>query len=195
MKNKIKNRPWLATAVLTVILAAGGFVGVKAATAAEQHERANVQVAQYSESSRARGYSAVVKRVVPAVVNISSSKVAKQDTRGLDRMKNDPFFRQFFGDDLFRQIPKNRREKSLGSGVLVSPEGYILTSSHVVEGATNVDVTLHDKREFKAKVIGNDARTDIAVLKITDVVPGAKFPTLTLADSSKVEVGDVVLAI
>jgi len=62
-------------------------------------------------------------------------------------------------------------------------------------GATNVDVTLHDKREFKAKVIGNDARTDIAVLKITDVVPGAKFPTLTLADSSKVEVGDVVLAI
>ena len=72
-----------------------------------------------------------------------------------------------------------------------APEGYILTNNHVVDGATEVTVTLHDKREFKARVVGTDPRTDIAVLKIE----GSNFPTLTLADSSKVEIGDIVLAI
>src|SRR5258708_24816756 len=142
------NRPWRLTATLSLLLATGGFLGLRAASDNPQ-SKPTVTVAPYSESARAHGYSAVVKRVVPAVVNISSSKVIKQDTRGL---QTDPFFRQFFGDDFFRQIPKNRREKSLGSGVIVSPEGYILTNNHVVEGATDVTVTLHDKREFKAKV-------------------------------------------
>ncbi len=87
--------------------------------------------------------------------------------------------------------PQERTEKALGSGVIVSPEGYILTNNHVVDGAKEVTVTLHDKREMKARVIGTDPRTDIAVLKIE----GSNFPTLTLADSSKVEVGDIVLAI
>ena len=105
----------------------------------------------------------------------------------------DPFFRQFFGND-FRQrfnVPQERTEKALGSGVIVSPEGYILTNNHVVDGAKEVTVTLHDKREMKARVVGTDPRTDIAVLKIE----GSNFPTLTLADSSKVEIGDIVLAI
>ena len=75
--------------------------------------------------------------------------------------------------------------------MIISPEGYILTNNHVVDGATEVTVTLHDKREMKARVVGTDPRTDIAVLKIE----GSNFPTLTLADSSKVEVGDIVLAI
>ena len=88
-------------------------------------------------------------------------------------------------------MPQERREKALGSGVIVSPEGYILTNNHVVDGAKEVTVTLHDKREMKARVIGTDPRTDIAVLKIE----GSNFPALTLADSSKVEVGDIVLAI
>jgi serine protease Do len=88
-------------------------------------------------------------------------------------------------------MPQQRREKALGSGVIISPEGYILTNNHVVDSANEVVVTLHDKREFKARVIGTDARTDIAVLKID----GSHFPALTLGDSSKVEVGDVVLAI
>ena len=75
--------------------------------------------------------------------------------------------------------------------MIVSPEGYILTNNHVVDGATDITVTLHDKRELKARVIGADPRTDIAVLKID----GSNFPALTLADSSKVEIGDIVLAV
>src|SRR5438270_7653066 len=105
----------------------------------------------------------------------------------------DPFFRQFFGDDFMRKfsVPRERREKSLGSGVIVSPEGYVLTNNHVVDHATEVTVTLYDKREMKARVVGSDPRTDIAVLKLE----GSNFPSLTLGDSAKVEVGDIVLAI
>ena len=105
----------------------------------------------------------------------------------------DPFFRQFFGDNFSQRfaVPKDRVEKALGSGVIVSPEGYVLTNNHVVDHATEVMVTLHDKREMKARVVGTDARTDIAVLKLE----GSNFPYLTLADSTKVEVGDIVLAI
>jgi len=104
----------------------------------------------------------------------------------------DPLFRQFFGEEFGRRfnVPRERREKSLGSGVIVSPEGYILTNNHVIDGATDVTVTLHDKREMKAQVIGGDKRTDIALLRIT----GSNLPSVTLGDSSKVEVGDIVLA-
>jgi len=131
-----------------------------------------------------------VKRVLPAVVNISSSKVVKETAQDMPQGV-DPFFRQFFGEGQRFNVPQQRREKALGSGVIVSPEGYILTNNHVVDGATEVVVTLHDKREMKARVIGTDPRTDIAVLKID----GSNFPALTLGDSTKVEVGDVVLAI
>ena len=153
---------------------------------------ATVKVVARSEVSR--GYASVVKRVLPAVVNISSSKVVKPDASALRGPQGvDPFFRQFFGNDFFRRfaVPQERREKSLGSGVIVSPEGYILTNNHVVDGATEVTVTLHDKRELKAHVVGTDPRTDIAVLKID----GSNFPVLTLGDSSKVDAGDVVLAV
>ena len=90
-------------------------------------------------------------------------------------------------DSQFRGI----ESKSLGSGVIISPEGYILTNNHVVDHATDVTVTLADKREMKARVVGTHPRTDIAVLKIE----GSNFPSLLLGDSSKVEVGDIVLAI
>ncbi len=194
----------MATVSMALVLGAGGFLGVRAAETIG-HATPTVKVATRSEASAARGYSAVVKRVVPAVVNISTSKVVKQQTAleeeegplgsegGAQGME--PFFRQFFGNDPDQHdqhaTPRERNEKALGSGVIVSPEGYILTNNHVVEGATQVIVTLHDKREFKATVIGTDTRTDIAVIKID----GSNFPTLTLGDSSKVEVGDTVLAI
>jgi serine protease Do len=111
---------------------------------------------------------------------------------GMNGQQMDPLFRQFFGNDFFqRSVPQERREKSLGSGVIISPEGYVLTNNHVVDHATDVTVTLNDKREMKARVVGTDARTDIAVLKLE----GSGFPSLTLGDSSKVQVGDIVLAV
>jgi serine protease Do len=189
-----RGRRWFAAASLTVALAATGFYGLRASEGKVpfSHPAPSLKIAPRSEASAGHGYSAVVKRVLPAVVNISSSKVVKETAQEMPQGV-DPFFRQFFGDNFGQRfnVPQERREKALGSGVIVSPEGYILTNNHVVDGATEVVVTLHDKREMKARVIGTDPRTDIAVLKIE----GSNFPALTLADSSKVEVGDVVLAI
>ena len=135
------------------------------------------------------GFSAVLEPLLPAVVNISTSKVVKNQQRGESPFFNDPFFRQFFGEG--EQQPREQREHSLGSGVIVNPEGYILTNNHVVDGASDVQVTLSDKRQLKAKIVGTDPRTDIAVLKI----PASNLATVTLGDSSKAKVGDVVLAI
>src|ERR1700681_703175 len=136
-------------------------------------------------------FAPVVKHAMPAVVNISSSKVVKaqQVPRG---MFDDPMFRQFFGGRMPEmQQPKSQRETSLGSGVLVSPDGYILTNNHVVEGATQVKVSFNDQREFPAKVVGTDKPTDIAILKIDQ----KNLPVLPLSDSSRAQVGDVVLAV
>jgi serine protease Do len=135
-------------------------------------------------------FAPVVKRAMPAVVNISSSKVVKaqQIPRG---MFDDPMFRQFFGGRIPEmQQPKSQRETSLGSGVVVSPDGYILTNNHVVEGATDVKVQFSDKHEYPAKIVGTDKYTDVAVLKIDKT----GLTTLPLADSSRSQVGDVVLA-
>ena len=189
-----QGRRTLATASMTVALAATGMfvLGATEGKLPFTHPAPTLKMAPRSEAAAGRGYSAVVKRVLPAVVNISSSKVVKESVQEMPQGL-DPFFRQFFGDDFGHRfnVPQQRREKALGSGVIISPEGYILTNNHVVDGASEVVVTLHDKREMKAKVIGTDPRTDIAVLKIE----GSNFPALTLADSSKVEVGDIVLAI
>jgi serine protease Do len=132
------------------------------------------------------GFAAVVKPVLPAVVNISSSKVVRTQASPLF---SDPFFRQFFGREF--AAPREQREESLGSGVIVSPQGYILTNNHVIDGATDIKVYLTDKREFKGKVIGRDAKTDIAIVKID----ATGLPAVTLADSSKLRIGDYVLAI
>ena len=105
---------------------------------------------------------------------------------------NDPSFQQFFGDQApnFEQ-PKPEREQGLGSGVIFGTNGYILTNNHVVDGATDVKVYLHDRREFQAHIVGRDAKTDIAVLKID----ANNLPAIPLGDSSKVQVGDLVFAI
>jgi Do/DeqQ family serine protease len=143
-------------------------------------------------------FAPVVKRAAPAVVQISSTKVIKAESQGRNgrgQQQNpffdDPFFRRFFGDQNPFQ-PRDRRESGLGSGVIVSPNGYILTNNHVVEGATTVKVMLSDHREFAAKIIGTDPQSDIAVVKIE-----AKndLPVLPLSDSSKAQVGDICLAI
>jgi serine protease Do len=190
-----RGRQWVTTAMVTVALAAMGLWGLSAATVGHNDDPpATVKVAGRTDAATRHGYAGVVKQVLPAVVNVSISKVVKSEAqRDLD-----PFFRQFFGDqfggDQFGrqfQQPRERREHGLGSGVIVSPEGYVLTNNHVVDGASEVTVTLYDKREMKARVVGTDPRTDIAVLKLN----GSNFPHLTLGDSSKVEVGDIVLAV
>jgi len=137
-------------------------------------------------------FAPVVKRAMPAVVNISSSKVVKEQGSSGNGMFDDPFFRQFFGGRMpQQQQPRSQRETSLGSGVVVSPDGYILTNNHVVDGATDVKVSFANKEEYPAKVVGADKYSDVAVLKIDK----RGLPTLPFADSAHAEVGDVVLAI
>jgi serine protease Do len=132
------------------------------------------------------GFAPVVKRALPAVVSVSSSKIVRTPDNSIF---SDPFFRQFFGNQ--SQTPRKQWEHSLGSGVIVSPEGYILTNNHVVDGATDVRVTLSDRREFTAHIVGRDPHTDIAVLKIGV----ANLPVLPFGDSSTMSPGDFVLAI
>jgi serine protease Do len=148
-----------------------------------------------AETGAITTFAPVVKRAMPAVVNISSSKVVKDQggAEGGQGLFNDPFFRQFFGGRMPQQQerPRSERATSLGSGVVVSADGYILTNNHVVDGATDVKVSFADKEEYPAKVIGTDKYTDVAVLKINKT----GLTTLPFADSGRAEVGDVVLAI
>ena len=155
---------------------------------------ASLKLADANEGPSRNSYAPVLKSVLPAVVNISSSKVVRAPSESPEGMM--PFFRQFFGGEdgdggSALPPPRDHREKSLGSGVFVSPEGYILTNNHVVDGATDVRVTLSDKREFQGRVVGTDPKTDIAVLKIG----ASNLSPITIGDSSKAEVGDTVLAI
>ena len=138
-------------------------------------------------------YAEVVKRVMPSVVKEEVTTAAKEASVDMPGLPDDPFFRQFFGLPFGggRQRVLTPPEHGLGSGVIVTKDGYILTNCHVVNGADKVKVTLQDGREFTAKVIGKDTGSDVAVVKID----ARDLPAITLADSSKIEVGDVVLAV
>jgi Do/DeqQ family serine protease len=131
-------------------------------------------------------FAPVVRRVAPAVVNVYSKSVVQAQA---NPFFNDPLFSQLFGNPEMRQ----RVQQSLGSGVIVRADGLILTNNHVVEGGNEITIALSDKREFKAKVLLADPRTDLAVLKID--TKGERLPAVTFADSDQVQVGDLVLAI
>lgn len=141
----------------------------------------------------------IVKAVTPAVVNISTTRVIKAPGGGqggpgeMNPFMDDPFFRQFFGDEFFRrfQAPRERKENSLGSGVIVSSDGYIVTNNHVIAKADEIRILLNDKREFIGKVVGTDPKTDIAVVKIN----AKDLPVVPWGDSDKLEVGEFILAI
>jgi serine protease DegQ len=129
-------------------------------------------------------YHSAVRAAVPSVVNIFTSKEIKSQRHPL---MDDPLFRRFFGD------PESeiQRSASLGSGVIVGAEGYVITNNHVVEAADEIQVALNDGRQARAKVVGVDPESDLAILK----VELAGLPVVTFAQSEKLQVGDVVLAI
>ncbi len=136
-------------------------------------------------ASATGSYRAAAGRAMPAVVNIITSKKPK---RGKHPLLRDPFFKKFFGD---RDGEGDDDEASLGSGVIVSAEGYILTNNHVVEAADEIEVVLADGRKAAAKVVGTDPETDLAVIKISL----DKLPVIVLGQAEQAQVGDVVLAI
>jgi serine protease Do len=195
------TRPRKSIWALALALVAGGALAVLA-TAASGHLSGTPGVTFAVAPDRAvepvlptTGFASIVKLDLPAVVNISSSKVVKvKNDMPSNPFLNDPFFQQFMGPNSqqqFRQQPQSQREESLGSGVIVAKDGYILTNNHVVDGATQISVDLADKRHFIAKVVGTDPQYDIAVLKID----ATNLPTLQFGDSKKLQIGDYVLAI
>ena len=136
-------------------------------------------------------FAPLVKQAAPAVVNIYTRRVVEQVVRS--PLFNDPFFRRFFGDEFGGGQLRRRQQNSLGSGVLLTADGLIVTNHHVINGADEITVALSDRREFEAVLVLADERTDLAVLKIE--AGGEKLPYLTLRDSDDLEVGDLVLAI
>jgi len=145
-------------------------------------------------ASLASSYAPVIKGVLPEVVSVLSSRVVRP-TESDQPFSNGPLFQQFFGGQGQGTARPSRaqpeREQGLGSGVIIGSNGYIITNNHVVDGATDVKVYLRDKREFPAKVVGTDVKTDIAVLKID----ANNLPAIPMGDSSKMEVGDLVFAV
>jgi Do/DeqQ family serine protease len=169
--------------VAAALLALGAVIA--SAPAQERQVPPTREALQYS-------YSPIVKKATPAVVNVYvRSRVRTQ----VSPFANDPFFQRFFGGRGGFGLPQERIQSSLGSGVIISADGVIVTNTHVVKGGTDtqIRVALSDKREFDARIVAQDERTDLAVLKIEK--GGNDFPFLEFADSDKLEVGDLVLAI
>ncbi len=141
-----------------------------------------------SLQNTSRAFTEVSEEVLPAVVSISSTKIVKRRNNYPEFFS--PFFHDFFGRDNESQEPQEQRMQGLGSGVIVSKDGYILTNNHVIDGADELKVTLYDKRTFDAEIIGSDPLTDVAVIKIK----GNNFPAARLGDSEKLKIGEWVLA-
>jgi serine protease Do len=194
----VHMRRGVAVAILVVALIAGAFVGTWAMRWTGHQvfgaPMVPVKVAGAVDPVRlgafGNGFASVVQPALPAIVNISTTHVVKvQQGPGFF---NDPFFQQFFGrgNGPGPQQPMTEKETSLGSGVIINPDGYILTNNHVVEHGSDIKVEWNNKR-YTGKVVGTDPQTDIAVVKID----ATGLPSLTFGDSSKLNVGDVVFAI
>src|SRR5882724_3962237 len=161
-------RVWVVAAAFMAALAGG----TQAQDRAVPQSPAQVQLS----------FAPVVGKVAPAVVNVYSRRVVRQAVN--------PFFQQFFGTT---GPMRSRVEQSLGSGVIVRADGIILTNNHVIQGGQDIQVALPDRREFEARVVLADPRTDLAVLRID--AKGETLPALSFGDSDRLQVGDLVLAI
>jgi serine protease Do len=135
------------------------------------------------------GFADIAAQVTPAVVNVFSERVVVTRDRVYSPFGSDPFF-QFFGRRFF-SVPRERRETSLGSGVIVRDSGIILTNNHVIEGAQEIKVALADGRQFEARLLGTDPATDVAVLKVDTT----GLPSMALGNSDSARIGDIVLAV
>ncbi len=131
-------------------------------------------------------YAAAVRRAAPSVVNVFATKITREKRHPLF---DDPMFKRFFGDQA--EKPRIRRENSLGSGVIVDQNGYVLTNNHVIDTASEIQIVLDDGRSLPARVVGTDPETDIAVLQVA----GDRLPVASLETTEQMQVGDVVMAI
>ncbi len=190
----------LVIALLTGV-AAAGWVAASGGFERSDNKRPTVTVAVSDtplerQTKFTASFSPVVKKVAPSVVNVFTTKTVRNPWPEVTPFFDDPFFRRFFGqpfgDNEGRRQPRTFKERSLGSGVIVTRDGYLLTNNHVVDGADEIKAARDkDKKQFTARVVGRDPKTDIAVLKID----AKEVPFITFADSDKLEVGDVVLAL
>ena len=196
MSNVVQFRR--TTAILTLVAASIGG-GLIAALVVSSHNSAPVPVVARADTSQAVQHAAqlsnsfadIIEKASPAVVKISSSRVIKaSEQQGNNPFMSDPFFQQFFGGR-GNPRPRDQRESGLGSGVLVSSSGYILTNNHVVDKATALKVELSDGRTFTGKTVGADPQTDVAVVKIN----ADSLPTLQWGNSEAARVGDLCFAI
>lgn len=175
---------YLPTFLLALCLTQG--LGIDFKESPKAQKRATPQ----DSSDILYSFNSSIDGATKAVVNISSQKKVSNQIPN-HPMFSDPFFQQFFGD-IYGNIPKDRVERSLGSGVIISSDGYIITNNHVIEDSDKILVSLSNtKKEYTAKVIGTDARSDLAVIKIEQ----NNLPTISFAESNNVLVGDIVFAI
>ncbi len=147
------------------------------------------EAAQENPAVAAAGYRLAANKAMPAVVNIFTTARIRQDPHRA--FKNDPLFKHFFGDSMDDEEQEAQPENSLGSGVIVSADGLILTNNHVISSADRIEIALSDGSKQSATVVGTDPDTDLALLKIK----GKNLPAITFANSDQIKVGDVVLAI
>ncbi len=182
--------------LIAPLAAAFAAVGLYAAQAQDAPAAAQFQLAQAqprdrvvptSQAQAQLSFAPVAQRASPAVVNVYAQRIVRQRARVYD----DPFFRRY--GEGFGGVPRERVQQSLGSGVLVRADGVIVTNNHVVEGADSLKVVLSDRREFDARLLLADPRTDLAVLRIE--ARGERLPMLAFADTRALQVGDMVLAI
>ncbi len=186
-----------STAILTLVAASIGG-GLIAAFAVATHENAPVVSVARADtstqkiSSLSNSFADMIEKASPAVVKISSTRIVKaSEQKGNNPLAQDPFFQRFFGGPNGGARPQDQRERGLGSGVIITNDGYILTNNHVIDKASSLKVELSDGRVFTGKAIGADSQTDVAVVKID----ASKLPTLSFADSNSARVGDLCFAI
>jgi S1-C subfamily serine protease len=188
-KKHIGNVLLIFSLAPALVIAAGGFPSSSIASA---RDKSVSQESMITLSKLSQALDEIANIARPAVVNISTTSMVTTEDNPFGDMFNDPFFRHFFGDkDGHPGQRRKHKSSALGSGVIVSEHGYILTNNHVVQGAEEIKVTLYDKREFKGKIVGTDPRTDLAVIKIA----AKDLPTLRLGESGKLKIGDIVLAV